>query len=153
MEGLEFYSDLKGWRSNGGSIPASIMTTEQRPDMVILDRRNSPNTIHMIELTVPFDSVTGIKKAQERKELRYAGLVEDIRGTGLGCYLHTLEVGARGWIDSRNKGILAFICHLAGVKKLRQVQKNCAKLALLGSRVIFNARNSVEWTGGDLLKP
>ena len=85
--------------------------------------------------------------------MRYAGLVEDIRETGLVCYLHTLEVGTRGWIDSRSKGVLAFICHLAGVKKLRQVQRNCSELALLGSRVIYNARNSTEWTGGDLLKP
>ena len=67
LEGLEFYSDLKGWRSNGGSIPASIMTTEQRPDMVILDRRSSPTTIHMIELTVPFDTVTGFKKSSREE--------------------------------------------------------------------------------------
>ena len=85
--------------------------------------------------------------------MRYTRLVEDIRETGRVCYLHTLEVGARGWIDSRNKGFLAFLCHLAGVKKLRQVQRNCSKLALLGSKVIYNARNSMEWAGGDLLRP
>ena len=153
LEGLKFFSDLKGWKTNGGSIPASIVITGQRPDLVLVDERTTPHTVHLVELTVPWDSTRSIEAARLRKTERYMSLTTDIKATGLKCHLHTLEVCARGFICSRNRGTLTFLCHLAGFRKIRQFQQNCSKLAMLGSKAIYNARNSMEWTSGALLKP
>ena len=48
LEGLKFYSDLKG------SIPASIVVTGQRPDLVLVDERTTPHSVHLVQLTVPW---------------------------------------------------------------------------------------------------
>ena len=146
--GLTYHSDLEGWKTAGGSIPPEIVVPSQRPDMVILDKRTTPTTIHLVELTCPFDTVRGVEEARERKTERYTGLTTDIQDQGYTCHLHTLEVGARGYINPRNRGTLTFLCQLSGVKKLQSVFRNCSKLALLGSKAIFSARNSELWTRG-----
>ena len=153
MEDLDFFSDLKGCKTSEGSIPASIMVTGQRPDLVLVDRRTSPSTVHLVELRVPWDSTRNIEAARYRKVERYTSLVADIKATGLKCHLHPLEIGARGFIDNRNCGTLAFLCHLAGFRRVRQVQQTCSKLAMMGSKAVYNARSSAEWSAGALLKP
>ena len=37
-EGVTCYADLNGWRTNGGTIPPDLVLTEQKPDLVIIDR-------------------------------------------------------------------------------------------------------------------
>ena len=101
-----------GQVTSGGSIPASIMVTGQRPDLVLVDRRTSPSTVHLVELTVPWDFTRNIEAARDRKVERYTSLVADIKATGLKCHLHPLEIRARGFIDNRNRGTLAWICLL-----------------------------------------
>ena len=56
MEVLDFFSDLKGWKTSWCSILPSILVTGQHPDLVLLDRRTSPSTVHLVELKVPRDS-------------------------------------------------------------------------------------------------
>ena len=145
LEGLIFHSDLEGWKVGGGSIPPEIIVTAQRPDLVILDKRRTPTEIHLVELTVPFDTNEGIEKAKERKSERYAALASDIREQGLKCHLHTLEIGTRGYISPRNRGTITHLCKLAGMRKVKEVLSNCSKQALLGSKAIYNARNSPDW--------
>jgi hypothetical protein len=56
-----------------GLIPADIMVQAQRPDLVILDRLvHGGHRIASVELTFPWD--TDAKRAEERKESRYADL-------------------------------------------------------------------------------
>ena len=140
LEGLTFYSDLEGWKVGGGSIPPDIIVTAQRPDLVILDKRRTPTEIHLVELTIPFDTIEGIERAKERKSERYAALATDIREQGLKCHLHTLEIGTRGYISPRNRGTITHLCKIAGERKVKEVLGNCSKQALLGSKVIYNAR-------------
>ena len=123
--------------------------TSQRPDLVILDKRKTQTEIHLVELTIPFDTVEGIERAKERKSERYAALATDIREQGLKCHLHTLEIGTRGYISPRNRGTITHLCKIAGERKVKEVLGNCSKQALLGSKAIYNARNSPDWGRGD----
>ena len=130
----------------GGSIPPEIVVTSQRPDLVILDKRKTQTEIHLVELTVPFDTIEGIERARERKSERYAALASDISEQGLKCHLHTLEIGTRGYISPRNRGTITHLCKIAGERKVKEVLSNCSKQALLGSKAIYNARNSPDWS-------
>lgn len=88
-----------------------------------------------------------------RKELRYAALVEDIIEKGLKCKHTTLEIGARGLINQRNKTTITWLCSLAKERRIQRVTSTLSKLALLGSYCIWVARRSKDWSSGSLLKP
>ena len=68
------------------------------------------------KLTIPFDTVTGVEGARERKMKRYTTLTRDTREKGLTCSLHMQEIGTRGYISPRNRGTLRrnfdFICFI-----------------------------------------
>ena len=57
----------------------------------------------------------------------------------------TLEIGTRGYISPRNRGTITHLCKIAGERKVKEVLSNCSKQALLGSKAIYNARNSPDW--------
>ena len=122
-----------------------IIMITSKTDIVIMDKRKTPTEIHLVELTVHFDTTEGIEKAKERKSERYAALASDIKELGLKCHLHTLEIGTRGYIGPRNRGTITHLCKVAGVRKVKEVLSNCSKQALLGSKAIYNARNSPDW--------
>ena len=153
MEGVEVYADLEGHRINGVTVPPNIAITGQKPDLVIVKRNSTPPEVALVELTVPWDSASGMEKARIRKDDRYDKLKTDIEGNGFKCHNIPLEVGARGFINTRNKGVISHICKIMNIKKVSQVLKNCSKLALLGSYVIWNARHSQDWTSGQFLTP
>ena len=148
---MEVYCDLMGFRVNGVTIPPDIQTTSSKPDLVLVDRSANPTRVDLVELTVPWDS--GAEGARLRKEVRYASLVEDIREKGLQCHHTTLEIGARGLINPRNRGNISWLCSLARERKIKRVISNLSKLALLGSYCIWVAKRSQDWTSGSLLKP
>ena len=50
---VTIYRDIPGHSINGGTIPADILTTLQRPDIVIINR--SEKRITLFELTVSFE--------------------------------------------------------------------------------------------------
>ena len=83
-----------------------------------------------------------MENARTRKDLQYEDLSEDIKSQGFKCNSLQLEIGVRGCINSRNKGVLVHIPKLMGIKKIKELMKKCSKLALLGSYVIWNARHS-----------
>ena len=94
-----------------------------------------------------------MEKARKRKDDRYEKLTSDIEEQGFWCFNIPLEVGARGFINNRNRGVISPICKIMNIRKVSQVFKNCSKLALLGSYVIWNARHSQDWTSGQYLSP
>ena len=67
---MTVYADLNGWRVNGGTMPPDLVLTEQIPDLVIIDRSDTPAKVVLIELTVPWDSANNFKAAEERKTAR-----------------------------------------------------------------------------------
>ena len=61
---------------NGGNIPADIMITAQRPDIVIVNTNTTPTSVLPVELVVLF--TRNIDAANTRKKLRYEYLARDI---------------------------------------------------------------------------
>ena len=151
LEGLEVYADLEGHRVNGVTIPPDVAMTAQKPDLVIVNRKSKE--VKLVELTVPWDTSTNMTAAQNRKTERYKELTTTIQGNGFKCSNIPLEVGTRGLINARNKGVLTKLCHGFKVGKVSSVIKSCSKLALLGSYTLWNARYSADWSGGGYLKP
>ena len=57
------FADLNGWRVNGGTVPHEMAPTEQRPDLVVIDRSVTPNKVLLVELTVPWDAANTFQAA------------------------------------------------------------------------------------------
>ena len=53
-ENLDLYADIEGYKINGGTIPGDILCTLERPDMVILERKE--RKIILLELSCSFES-------------------------------------------------------------------------------------------------
>ena len=73
------HSDLPGYTVNGGSIPAELCITLEKPDIVIIDKKEK--FVHLFELTVPIEH--NIEVRHTEKSNKYAHFVTDI--TELKC--------------------------------------------------------------------
>ena len=150
-EDMNIYADIDGAKVNGGTLPPNIVTTIQRPDLVLVDNSTNPSSVILVELTIPF--TRNIAAANSRKRDRYEFLAADIEANGYKCSNMPLEICSRGHISARNRETLIYLCRKLNVRKFQQVLKNCSKLALLGSYSIFNARSASDWSGSGYLKP
>ena len=110
----------------------------------MIDKTESGDQIVLIEVTIPWDSIESIEAAQKRKKERYADLVREISAEHR-IELITLEVGTRGFISTDNKQKLISLCRKWKIKKMSAVLATTARLALIGSRSIWNGRNSPTW--------
>ena len=149
---MESFHDIEGSKINGGTIPSDIVTTSSQPDLVIVNRSASPSEVFLCELTVPYESATS--GANQRKESRYAPLVTDIESRGFSCTNINFEIGARGYINNRNKLALGRMLKLTKSKtKFGTFYKNISKISLLCSYGIFSARNEPEWISPRYMQP
>ena len=114
-ENTEIYADLEGAKISGGTIPPNIVTTAQRPDLVIVDRSTHPTTITLVELTIPF--TRNITDANTRKQLRYEFLAADIEEVGYKCINLPVEICSRGHISSKNRNQLIHLCFQFNIRK------------------------------------
>ena len=96
---FQLYCDINGKTTTaGGTIPPSVIVTNLKPDIVILDG----GSINIFELTCPF--TTRIHKAHNLKDDKYAHLETDI--TSYVPSLNIFEVCSRGLITNENKARL-----------------------------------------------
>ena len=58
---------------SGGTVPPEVLVTNARPDLVLID--SDAKSIELYELTSCADKAENIRKARERKILRYSSLV------------------------------------------------------------------------------
>ena len=98
-ESLTIYTDIPGHSINGGTIPADILTTLQRPDIVIINR--SERKITLFELTVSFEKNSDA--AHARKTATFLDLITDLTQRGWSAENVPFEIGSRGHINNRNK--------------------------------------------------
>ena len=151
-EGVEVFADLNGWRVNGGTVPQEMALTEQKPDLVVIDRSVAPVKVLLVELTVPWDAANSFQAALDRKTARYERLTEDLKEAGFDSRNLPLEIGCRGVINQRNAANLEFICNQVGIRGIKKLKGALGRIALIGSYRIWLARNSQEWSSGELIR-
>ena len=142
------YSDLPGHTVGAGSIPPEICITTQKPDIVILDKKQK--IMHIFELTVPFEQ--NINQRHLEKSNKYAHFTTDC--TNYTCTVTAFEVGSRGYISTRNHSAL-FTLHKftkPGIK-LSKFKSNISALALYSSYHIFITRNEEQFSQPPFLLP
>ena len=150
-ENIEVYADLPGWQTNGGTVPHNMAMTEQRPDLVIINRERVPTKITLVELTCCWDSKGAFRAALERKSDRYERLVDDLKENGLNASMVALEIGCRGVVDLRNNANIEGICNEVGIRAIKKMRGALGRLALIGSFRIWLAQSSQQWSPGELL--
>ena len=62
------YTDLPEQSCNGGTIPADIIQTLQRPDIVLINRLEK--SITLMELTVSFEKKHRVSKYRENPKIQ-----------------------------------------------------------------------------------
>lgn len=147
-ESEQIFADLPGHQINGGTVPANVLVTVERPDIVIIETVTKKVTI--LELTVSFE--TNIEAANMRKQVKYNDLKQDINKNGYITEIIPFEIGSRGHITKRNREALKKI-----LKQKKETAKKCidnlAKISLLCSFTIFKASSVKEWNDPPLLHP
>ena len=118
----------------------------------MIDKSENPTKVMLVELTVPWDATNSFQAALERKTARYERLTEDLRGAGFNTLNLPLEIGCRGVINQRNAVNLESICNQLGIRGLKKLKGALGRIALIGSYRIWLARNSQEWSAGELIK-
>ena len=98
-------------------------------------------------------SASSFKAALDRKTLQYCRLALDFEGLGYTAYNTPLEVGCRGVISARNHAVLAMVAGMCRIRDVKKLRRTIGKIALVASHRIYLARNSNDWSSGELVKP
>ena len=149
-ETLALYSDIPKYRINWGTIPAYVLCTLERPDIVLLDRKL--RKIYLSELTCSFEN--NIEAAHISKRRINQDLRKDLEAQKYSVTLVPFEIGSRGYVTKRNRTEIQNIIKLTEIKvKSGNLFKGASKVALLCSFAIFNAREEPAWQDPPYLSP
>jgi hypothetical protein len=127
-------------------FPAQIYATAERPDIVMWSE--SRRRVVLLELTCPAEE--GIQAARDRKEAKYASLVDSINAANnWRAELHTVEIGARGLVA----------CHTYSVFRTlgfthSEANTLCRTLSTVSARCSFSihlAHKHSSWIPRDLV--
>ena len=139
----QVYADLPGWRVTDNppsTVPSWLTSTLLRPDLVII----SNESVRILELTVPQNSVEGLHKAKLRKSEKYDHIIGDIQAShpNLRLKYHTLEIGTLGHYSRTTRDAVQVVSH----NKLAQmILEKAAKTAITCTQNIFWARSNSTW--------
>ena len=147
---ITMYADIPGHKFNNGTIPPDVILTSDRPDLVIIDRKKK--SIDLLELTCSFEK--NIKSAHIKKDLKYQEIKFGLQRAGWQVNLIPFEIGSRGLVTKSNKIniINTFKRHHIKVKHKKLIAE-LAKISLLCSYVIYQARGEPTWQEPPFLKP
>ncbi|KAG8223247.1 hypothetical protein J437_LFUL001523 [Ladona fulva] len=112
--------------------------TQLRPDIVVRDKEKG--TVHIIDVTVPFENrLIALRASRLTKMEKYAELAERTRerkGQNAEVRLGAIIVGSPGTWDRKNDGILRRI----GIphNRMKALKKKIVSAAISGSRTIYN---------------
>ena len=146
---FEIFSDIEGYMTdNRGTIPAEMTITTDKPDIVILDRKNKK--VDIFELTVPFES--NIHSRNLHKNNKYSYLLQDI--TVFTPFVTAFEVGVRGYITIENRERLKKIHSYCDSKiKFNTFLQNISAIEINSSYYIYTCRKEPSWTIRTYLNP
>ena len=117
-------------------FPTHIIATSQSPDIVIW--RKDLIKVYFVKLTICHE--TNFNAANERKQNRYAELVNNMKEKGIICKQINIEVGSRGFINII--GLQQFFYLLNIPTKLQQhLMSNIVKTVIEHSFKIWLVRN------------
>ena len=142
------YVDIAGHQTPaGGTLPADIIVSNLRPDIVIVDSKKK--SMWILELTVPGE--TRIAVAHKLKTEKYQHFKSDIK-------THTVsvlpfEIGSHtGHVTRENTQTLQTMHKFCNKDiKLKQFIKNISAIAALSSYYIFNCRNEKTWESNNYI--
>ena len=97
------------------------------------------HTIHLIELTVPFE--TGMDAAADRKRAKYADLLASCTATCHTAHLTTVEVGSRGFINATSFDRLYRLLSHSKPNEQRKLEAEVVRSCILQSYDIWCQRN------------
>ena len=145
------FIDIEGHQTpSGGTLPPSLVVTNLKPDIVILDKKKK--TLHIFELTVPGE--TRISTAHKLKMEKYQHFVKDI--TSYQTCVVPFEVGSHTGQISRENSKNLHLLHKFCEKnvKLKCFIKNISIISVLSSFHLFTCRNEPSWSrGSPILAP
>ena len=146
------YADIPGWLINNSTIPQNIITTLQRPDLVILEENKK--TVSLLELACCFEREQNFTNANNRKQERYSALTTDIENRGYTVNLVPFEIGSRGLIKIQTKSDLLLCLKTQHSFKIgNNFFKEISKIALLCSFAIYHSGQDPVWVSLPLLTP
>ena len=126
---------------NGGTIPAELTITTDKPDIVIMDRKKKK--VDIFELTVPFES--NINTRNLHKSNKYAYLLQDI--TSFSPSVTAFEIGVRGFVTSFSRERLKKIYSYCDSKiKFNTFLQNISAISINSSYYIFTCRKEPTWS-------
>ena len=144
------FIDIPGHQTPaGGTLPPSVLVTNLRPDVVVIDTKKKSVTV--LELTVPGE--TRITIAHKLKLEKYQHMVSDIKTHEVKVI--PFEVGSNtGHITHENKQTLNALHKFCKKEiKLKKFIQNISAVAVLSSYYIFNCRNEKTWESCDFILP
>ena len=138
---FECYIDIEGHQTpGGGTFPPSLVVTNLKPDIVIIDKVKKK--VNIFELTVP--SEVRIDTANKLKQEKYSHFRTDIQYE---VTVTPFEIGSHtGHVTTRNKASISSLHKFvkAGIK-VKKFKENISAITILSSYYIFNCRNIDSW--------
>ena len=140
------YADLPGLTASNNppaTIPTSLSTTSDRPDLVIV----SGGDVHILELTIPANTIENLNEARHRKQAKYQPLIEDLEShpRTMEVSYCTIEVGSLGHYPPSAIQALRKACPSLAKNEAKDIMAQAAKVAVGCSYYIFRARPSKDW--------
>ena len=141
-----FWHDGSDWiflmdsRSAPYQIPPQIVSSSLRPDICVYSL--SRKKVCFVELTSPFEENIRLWKA--KKQLKYAGLVDDAKSNGWEASCLTIEVGARGFVSLNTHSLFRFFGLTP--KDSKTARKEISKVAIKCSHFIWISRCNPLWS-------
>ncbi len=139
---FQTFVDLPNLHRGVSTIPADIVPTAQRPDLVYVNYARK--LLIIFELSVCFE--LNIDSTHNRKVTRYTSLVSDIEAEGFKVEYYPVEICSRGYISSDNITRLKKMCKtLKSGSKIGQLKMALCRIALLASYIVYSSKADSNW--------
>ena len=147
-------NDLPGRRASDSpqaTIPPALLITPYRPDIVIHNKES--NSVALLELTCPLDSVRHLELARDRKlkKEEYQLILSELDRLGIVNFYDTIEMSVLGHYLpsslSSFRNCVNFIQNNFTMLKsqCKRIFDLAAAISISSSRRIFMAKSCQEW--------